>query len=336
MGMSRRHRANPVASLRAENIFATPVLLSGTASLLLSKSESEILALHVKETTENLLKLHSKTPEPVVFFLAGRLPGEALLHLRQLTLFGMICHLPGNILHTIATQLLTSAAQSNKNWFAEIRSLCFQYNLPHPLLLLKEPISKIAFKTLIKSKVTDFWQQKLRAHAAKLEESSLKYFKPQYMSLSHPHPMWRNAITSYQVNKCIVVSRMLSGRFRCGSLLRHFYPNISGLCELCGDEMEDLPHILLPRCPQLQERADMLMRFSVEKLSENEVALSLFKTIMNGKDDKLKVQMLLDPSAVPIIIAETQKDGTILQSLLSATTTWCYSINRTRNKLLGK
>ena len=100
--------------------------------------------------------------------------------------------------------------------------------------------------------------------------------------------------------------------------------------------MEDLPHILLPRCPQLQDRANMLMRFSVEKLSENEVALSLFKTIMNGKDDKLKVQMLLDPSAVPIIITETQKDGTILQSLLSATTTWCYSINRTRNKLLGK
>ena len=100
--------------------------------------------------------------------------------------------------------------------------------------------------------------------------------------------------------------------------------------------MEDLPHILLPRCPQLQDRADMLMRFSVEKLSENEVALSLFKTIMNGKDDKLKVQMLLDPSAVPSIIAETQKDGTILLSLLSATTTWCYSINRTRNKLLGK
>ena len=115
MGMSRRHRANPIAALRAENIFATPILFSGMASLFITKAESDILALHVKETTENLLKLHSKTPDPVVFFLAGRLPGEALLHLKQLTLFGMICHLPGNILHTIAIQLLTTSSQSSRN-----------------------------------------------------------------------------------------------------------------------------------------------------------------------------------------------------------------------------
>ena len=72
------------------------------SSLLLSNSDIDVIARHVKETTESLLKLHPKTPEPVVFFLAGRLPGEALLHLKQLSLFGMVCHLPRNILHTIA------------------------------------------------------------------------------------------------------------------------------------------------------------------------------------------------------------------------------------------
>ena len=120
MGLSRRHRANPLASLRAETIFATPVLFSGIASLILSKSETDTIAQHVKETTEKLLKLFPKTPEPVVFFLAGRLPGEALLHLRQLALFMLICHLPGNILHRIAVQLLTTAKQSERNWFSEI------------------------------------------------------------------------------------------------------------------------------------------------------------------------------------------------------------------------
>ena len=43
MGMARKHRANPIASLRAEVIFATPVLYSGMASLLLSRSEKDIL-----------------------------------------------------------------------------------------------------------------------------------------------------------------------------------------------------------------------------------------------------------------------------------------------------
>ena len=105
----------------------------------------------MKVTTENLLKLHSKTPEPVVFFLAGRLPGEALLDLRQLTLFGMICHLVGNILNHIAHQLLTYSSQSNKHWFANIRILCYKYNLPLPISLLCEPPNKETFKNTFKS-----------------------------------------------------------------------------------------------------------------------------------------------------------------------------------------
>ena len=336
MGLSRRHRANPAASLRADDMYAIPVLFSGVATLILSRSEIDIIALHVKETTQNLLKLYSRTPEPVVFFLAGRLPGEATLHLKQLTLFGMICRLPGNILHEIAVQLLTTSKQSNKSWFAEIRSLCYTYNLPHPLLLLQQPPSKEQFRNLLRSNITDHWQSKLRAHSATLQENSLKYFKPQFMSLSHPHPMWSSATTSYQINKCVVVARMLSGRFRCGSLLQHFSPTCSGICELCDQELEDLPHILLPRCHRLQERQHDLLQFGRNTLSQSPVALSIFERIFSSKDEYTIVQFLLDPSAVPEIIAANQNDKTVLPLMFRVTTTWCYSLNRTRLKLLGR
>ena len=335
MGMSRRHRANPIAALRAETVFATPVLFSGMASLFMSQSESSILSQHVKETTENLLKLHSKTPEPVVFFLAGRLPGDAILHLKQLTLFGMICRLPGNILHNIAKQLLTYSSQSSKNWFSNIRDICFMYNLPHPLLLLRDPPSKYQFKRLVKTNVTDFWETKLRAHSATLEEKSLKYFKPQFMSLSHPHPMWRMAVTSYKVNKCVTVSRMLSGRFRCGSLLRHFHPHISGICELCGLEQEDLAHIVVPRCPDLRDRAHHLIRFARETLQTSEKASTILETTLGSKDDNRIVQLFLDPSVVPEVIAAEQTEPGTLNIILNVTTTWCYALNKTRMKLLG-
>ena len=109
VGMSRRRRANPLSSLRAETIFGTPVLFSGVATLILTRSEINILSHHIKENVQNLLKLFPSTPEPVVFFLAGHLPGEAVLHLKQLTLLGMICCLPGNILHNIACNILTVA-----------------------------------------------------------------------------------------------------------------------------------------------------------------------------------------------------------------------------------
>ena len=336
MGLSKRHRANPIASLRAETVFSTPVLFSGVASLFLTKSESDILAQHVKENTESLLKLHAKTPEPVVFFLAGRLPGEALLHLKQLTLFGMICHLPGNILHNIAVQLLTTASQKSQNWFSGIRSHCFTYNLPHPLILLKSPPTKEKFKSLIKANITDFWQAKLRAHSATLEEKSLRYFKPQFMSLSRPHPMWAGAVTSYTVNKRVTTARMLSGRFRCGSLLRHFNPDISGICELCGKELEDIPHIILPRCPHLLSQADILRRYAENTLATCPTAFQLFSDIVvKGKDDYLKVQFFVDPSVIPAVIAAAQVNKHIMEAILTVTTTWCYSMNRTRCKLLG-
>ena len=336
MGMARHHRANPIACLRAETVFSTPVLFSGIASLFLTKTESEIIVQHVKETTENLLKLHPKTPEPVVFFLAGRLPGEALLHLKQLTLFGMICRLNGNILHNIAVQVLTGLSQSNKNWFADLRDIYYQYNLPHPLVLLKDLPTEESFKLLCKSNVTDFWQEKLRKHADTLRDKSLKFFNPYFMSLSQPHPMWSWATTSYQVNKCVLVSRMLSGRFRCGSLLRHFYQHVSGTCELCEEEVEDLPHILLPKCPLLKDRAVILNRFAKETLSVSEKATQLFTEIFDGEDDNLKIQLLLDPSVLPKVIAAKQCEPNILPLLLSVTTTWCYSMNRMRLKLLGK
>ena len=333
MGMSRRHRANPIASLRAESIFAAPVLFSGLASLILSKSESDTISHHVKITTEKLLKLHPKTPEPVIFFLAGRLPGEAQLHIRQLTLFGMICHLPGNILHNIAVRLLMTAKQTDRNWFSQIRNLCYTYNLPHPLLLLKEPLSKPAFKSLIKTNITDYWQSKLRAHCAELK--SLKYFKPQYMSLAKPHPILQHARTSFSVNKCVTVCRMLSGRFRCASLLRHFSQHVSGLCELCKVEIEDLAHILVPRCVHLLDQADSLLKFAHEKLISCALAYDIFFEIMKSKDDSEKVQLLLDPTVLPEIISANQSDNTVIPTILSVTVTWCYSINRRRTKLLG-
>ena len=248
----------------------------------------------------------------------------------------MICRLPGNILHEIAVQLLTSSRQSSKSWFAEIRSLCYTYNLPHPLLLLQQPPSKEQFRIQLRSNITDYWQSKLRAHSATLQENSLKYFKPQYMSLSQPHPMWASATTSYQVNKCVVVARMLSGRFRCGSLLQHFSPACSGICELCDQELEDLPHILLPRCPHLQQRRPDLLLFARDTLSQSAVASNIFDRIFATKDEYTTVQFLLDPSAVPEIIAANQNDPTVLPLLFRVSTTWCYSLNRTRLKLLGR
>ena len=336
-GMSRRHRANPLSSLQAERTFCSPVLFSGVAALILSRTEKDSLISYVKTTTQNLLKLHPKTPEPFVFLISGTLPGEAVLHLRQLSLFLMICRLPDNILHAVAHQELLSP-RTSKTWFGQLEEVCFQYALPHPLQLLEYPPERENFKKLVKLKVADFWKQKYIAQIKDKNLTSLLYFKPEYCSLLHPHPILHTAGHSYDVNKMIVQLRLLSGRARLGSLIRHFSPDNSGLCELCHEELEDLTHLLVPRCPHLTDRA-LTLRENMKKLVGNsERCTLLLEKIMNeSKDDhQLWVQFVLDCSVLPNVIAASQLDSTVLSTLFGATRTYCHGLHRTRLQLLGR
>ena len=92
-GMARGHTGNPAASIRIERLYGIPVLLSGLSTMVLQKSELSLICDHFKQHVERLLKLHRATPEPVVWFLGGCLPAEPLLHIRQMSLFGMISRL---------------------------------------------------------------------------------------------------------------------------------------------------------------------------------------------------------------------------------------------------
>ena len=80
VGLARGHRGNPATSLKVERIYGVPVLLSGLASLVLTKHEVKSLDIHYKKMLESIQKLYPATPSPVVFFLGGSLPGTALHH----------------------------------------------------------------------------------------------------------------------------------------------------------------------------------------------------------------------------------------------------------------
>ena len=163
------------------------------------------------------MRLPTGTPKCVVCFLSGTLPAAALLHLRQLSLFGMVARMPNNILHRIGRNILISGKPSHKYWFFQIRELCLKYALPQPLSLLEYPPQKEAFKNLTKKKIISYWEVKLRSEATQL--SSLTLFQAQYMSLATPHPLWVTAGSSpYEVTKAEVQAKMLSGHTSCNHI----------------------------------------------------------------------------------------------------------------------
>ena len=272
-GLARGHRGNPAASLRAEKIYGLPVFLSGTSALNLKPSEISILNQHYKNKLQNLQKLHDKTPDSVVYFLAGSLPAEALLHLRQLSLFSMICRLPDNVLNRIARYILITANENGSSWFVSIVKLCSLYGLPHPLTLLDNPVPKIQSKKLFKSKVLDYWQTHLRISSSGLD--SLLYFKPEYMSLNEAHPIWSTCgNNSYEVNKAIIQARFLSGRYRCEKLTRHFSPGSSPICTICDDESIGSIEHILTSCGALTDiRSKHLQTLESIKISNQSKAI---------------------------------------------------------------
>ena len=336
-GMARGHRGNPAASLRVEQLYALPVLLSGLGPLVLSKMEVTFIEQHHKETLRNLQRLLPRTPRPVICFLAGTLPGAAHLHLRQLSIFGMICRLSDNILHKHAENIFSYSTQSSKSWFSQIRELCLLYHLPHPLKLLQFPLSKDRYRNLTKKNVITYWEETLRSEASPL--SSLVYFRPGFMSLTTPHPLWSTSGSSpSKIAMATIQAQMLSGRYRTEHLCSHWSKNKTGVCLLspsCSSTVEDLHHIL-SSCKALVLTREKLMNFTIQYSATVPAITQLILNHCTPASQDF-CQFLLDCSTIPTVIKATQIHGTdVLHHLFHITRTWVYALHKERMKLLGR
>ena len=230
-GLAYRHRGNPSYNVRIEKLYATPVLLSGLGTLVLKKSELDMIDRHFSNTLCRLLKLHDKTPRCVTHFLAGTLPASALLHMRQVSLYSMICRLKNNELYLHAYHLFSNGSPHRSSWFHQIDVICKMYSLPNPIYMLDHPPQKNTFKIYVKKKIISYWELKLRDEAQKLK--SLRFFKPQYMSLTKPHPLFVTAGSSPDKSRMACIqAKMLSGRYRCESLVQYWVSSSNGLCQL--------------------------------------------------------------------------------------------------------
>ena len=307
-GAARNHLANPSSCLQLEKIYGGGVLFSGTASLVLSEKEISSLSRHFRHTICKLQKLPLTTPSCVIFFLAGSLPAVAVLHLRILGLFGMIARSdPSSILQQIGRRTLLSDHCSKFSWFEKVRAITQLYLLPDPLLLLQNPPSKEYWKKMCLSKILDHWEVKFRAEAASLP--SLQYFKPEFMSLSKPHPIWTLPENSHEVLKATTVAMMISGKYNSDYHVRHWSrSNPEGYCQLClasqyNDNLDldnatsptpplgTLDHLLL-ECKSLKETRDKFISLWLKYTSDNLFLQNLF---MIDGSCKPSMQFLLDP-----------------------------------------
>ena len=336
-GLARGHRTNPVAALRILSLYGSPVLMSGLGSLFLSLKEVSIVDQQYKRTLQNILRLSVSSPACLVYFVAGSLPGTATIHLRQLTLFGLVCRLKGDPLHQHAVQILLTSSPTTQSWFIQVRNLLLQYHLPHPLQLLHDPPSKDIFKKLVRSRVLDFWETKLRSEAALLP--SLRYFHPNFLSLVTPHRLLKSAGSNmYEVSKAKIQLLFLSRQYPCGERTRHWtLDNREGYCSYpaCTQmEVVESPEHILLSCQAYHSARLQLITAALR--TRNPQTHALFLSHLFSSRVKM-MQFLLDPSGIPEVISCVQTNGDdIFNDILYIGRTWCYSLHRERSKRLGK
>ena len=108
------------------------------------------------------------------------------------------------------------------------------------------------------------------------------------------------------------------------------------LCELCEEVPENIEHILLARCPLLLDRKEALVHYSRTILEQSQTAYNCFESIMNSEEDERVLNFLLNCSNMPDVCLAAGEDSVALPLLIKITQNWCYSLLRTRLKILGK
>ena len=220
-----------------------------------------------------------------------------------------------------------------------MRTLSIQYQLPHPLHWLDSPPEKAYFNKVVKNALLSFWRKTLSKEAESL--SSLKYLKPNYISLINCHPIFSTCGSStLEVEKAIIQARLLSGRYQFERLQRHFTnsSNTLGLCSLsnCWNTEQshdgDIENFLIS-CPSLSPQRAILEQHKENFCQEFPHFRELIQTCLSQN----KVQFLLDCSVMGPVISEVQLSGfQTLRELFKLTRNYCFNLHKARSRLLQR
>ena len=170
-----------------------------------------------------------------------------------------------------------------------------------------------------------------RTPVYRTRHASLAFFKPHFMSLSKPHLLWTTCEgNSYELNKATVQAKYLSGRFCTEKLLSHFSATNSKFCELHPTKESVI------FCPKLQDCRVGIFKYWEQIAGNNQSASKILSDIQTSTPD-LFLHFVLDCSVLPHVMEAAHIEGsTIYNILFKATRTFCYSMYRTRKKLLDQ
>ena len=156
------------------------------------------------------------------------------------------------------------------------------------------------------------------------------------MSLTKPHPLWTSCSNnSYEVSKCIIEAKLLSGRYRSDRLTRHFQGSTSnGDCRICDEEVPGTIEHLLLQCPSLAATRCNMFNWVTERQDLSARTKAIISDIFSSTSATDKMQLLLDCSCLTEVILSRQDGDQTQSEIFKFARTWCFSVHVQREKIL--
>ena len=320
-------------------MYNLPVLLSGLSSLPIRPSNTKSLAVFHNKSMRGFLKLSNSSPIPALHFLLGELPAEAHLHIDALTLFHNAWVNSDTTVHELVKYILRMCSSTSTTWSNHIQLLCQKYGLPSPLFLLENVPAwpKEKWKCLVKTRVTVFFEKKLRMDAAR--NSKMNYLNVQLSGLTgRPHPSLLGILTTQDTRKLRLHTKLLVGDFLTAEQLAHDQPNLSSACSLCqapspGEtQVESTTHVLVlcRSTSDVRERIFPELMNIVFQVQPN-------SRILDNPTPAVLTQFILDCTSINLdedirIPAHNPN----ITSVYKVCRDWSYAVTNERARLLKK
>ena len=285
---------NPKTSIRIWKVFVVPRLLHGLEVIVYDEKQIEKIENYQRSTIKQLQHVPPGCSNSITYLLAGVMPITAELEKRTLTTFVRFIRDKESAEFKIINRQVVMKDLSSKSWTVHVRKLLFKFDLPSAFDLLNATPSKDVWKNQVKNAVHKLYLKSLTNEA--MSQSSVKYVNLPSCSLTKSHNIWDTVQpSSRDVTRAMLKMKLLSGTYNLeGKRARFKNSGVTGLCPLCGEDIETREHFLVvcaslegSRTPYLSELRTILEE-TFSKLAVN--------TIFNSPS--LLTRTILDPSYV--------------------------------------
>ena len=324
-GMYGLNGIHPEVSIKLWNTYALPRLVHGLELCRLTQLDISRLENCQRQVLRNIQNLPASTATAGIHLLSGVLPVQAIIERNSLTLFRNLVSLQGSREREILGRQLAMKNPESASWIIHIKNLLAKYDLPSAYDIYDQPVSKYQWKKIVKTKVTEYWYNKICNDAE--DKTTLKYLNTKICYFGRLHPLWsRTPYTKIDIPKACVKARMLTSRYHTQEDLNK-YRRTNDPCLLCKKDPENLLHMLF-LCPELQ----LTRNNYVHKLQDiiTDISTPENWTYIAGNDDLL-LKLILDPTTPEVNCPQTE-----VYQIEALTRSMVFALHAARTSLLKK